>query len=85
MQKYVLSAFLLLLSELGNTQDRHEGWVRLNLNHWGQSKFGIGLELHHRRQANYWTANKNLLDESLLTIVRPWIYFRLVIKFYPPN
>jgi hypothetical protein len=81
MRKYGLLAFLLLLSELGNTQDRHEGWVRLNLNHWLQPKLGIGLELHHRRQANYWTSDKNMLEESMLTIVRPWIYLKLPSKW----
>ncbi|MFN5607754.1 MAG: hypothetical protein ACK483_08635, partial [Bacteroidota bacterium] len=72
MLRFRLVLLLLALPILGYTQDRNEGWIRLNLNHWIQPKFGVGLELHHRRQANYWTTDKNLLDESMLTIVRPW-------------
>jgi len=81
MLRFRLVLLLLALPILGYTQDRNEGWIRLNLNHWIQPKFGVGLELHHRRQANYWTTDKNLLDESMLTIVRPWIYFRLPSKW----
>jgi len=81
MRKYGLLFFLLALSALGYSQDRYEGWVRLNLNHWFQPKLGIGLELHHRRQANYWTSDKNMLEESMLTIVRPWIYLKLPSKW----
>lgn len=81
MQKFGLVLYFLILSGLGYSQDRYEGWIRLNLNHWVQPKFGWGLELHHRRQSNYWTSEKNILDESMLTIVRPWIYFKLPSKW----
>ena len=81
MKKYGLLFFLLALSALGYSQDRYEGWIRLNLNHWVQPKLGMGLELHHRRQANYWTSDKNILEESMLTIVRPWIYLKLPSKW----
>lgn len=81
MLRFRFVLLLLAISIIGFTQDRHEGWIRLNLNHWIQPKFGVGLELHHRRQANYWTTDKNLLDESMLTIVRPWIYFKLPSKW----
>ncbi|MEY4587051.1 MAG: hypothetical protein RIT05_1469 [Bacteroidota bacterium] len=81
MLRFRFVLLLVALPIIGFTQDRNEGWIRLNLNHWIQPKLGVGLELHHRRQANYWTTDKNLLDESMLTIVRPWIYFRLPSKW----
>lgn len=58
------------------TQTRYESWTRVNFTHWTKSKFGIGLELQHRRQSNYWTENRNIFEQSMVTFVRPWIYYK---------
>ena len=77
MRKVALSVLILITISLsGWTQTRYESWVRANLNHWVRPKAGIGLELHHRRQSNFLNNEKDLLDKPMLTIVRPWFYYR---------
>ena len=77
MSKVVLTVLILLSVSLpGWSQTRYESWVRINLNHWIGSKTGIGLELHHRRQSNFLNDEKDILDKPMLTIVRPWLYYR---------
>jgi Protein of unknown function (DUF2490) len=73
-----LTALLLFFSiATGWTQTRYEFWTRLNFNYWVNKKTGIGLELHHRRQSNYWSDQKNIFEESMLTIIRPWLYRKI--------
>lgn len=73
-----LATLLLFFSIVtGWTQTRYESWTRLNFNYWGNKKTGIGLELHHRRQSNYWVTEKNIFDEPMLTIIRPWLYRKI--------
>jgi len=82
MRKVVLSVLILLTISLSSwTQTRYESWVRVNLNHWIGPKTGIGIELHHRRQSNFLNEEKNILDKPMLTIVRPWFYYRGLKKF----
>lgn len=61
----------------GFAQDRREAWLRINLIHWQTPKKGIGLEFHQRTQANYKTDDKDILRYPLLTIIRPWLYWKL--------
>lgn len=77
MRKRFLTLVLVFTTAFGWAQTRYESWVRVNSNHWVNNKWGIGLELHHRRQSNFWKAEKNIFEESMLTIVRPWLYRKI--------
>jgi len=77
MRFTLLILLLITTPSLSWAQTRHESWVRANFNHWMNPKFGIGLELHHRRQSNYWTEQENIFEESMLTIIRPWVYHKI--------
>ena len=77
MQKRTLTLVLLFITSISWSQSRYESWARLNFNYWGNKKTGIGLELHHRRQSNFWAAEKNIFEESMLTIIRPWLYLKI--------
>jgi hypothetical protein len=81
MRKLVLALSLLFIVFVGRSQTRHEAWVRVNFNHSVGAKTGIGLELHHRRQANFLTEDKNLLHKPSLNIIRPWFYYRGFKKY----
>ena len=63
------------------SQTRYESWIRVNLNHVLSNRLSTGLELQHRRQSNYWNHEKNILDESMQTMIRPWIYWKDSKKF----
>ena len=76
MRKVIFILSFVFLGFLGRTQTRHEAWLRVNLTHWMGPKTGIGLELHHRRQSNFLNDEKDILDKPMLTIVRPWFYYR---------
>jgi hypothetical protein len=76
LRKIILLPFLLLLLAEGLAQDRHEAWLRVNLVHWHAPKKGIGLELHQRMQSNYWIDDKNPFEHPMLSIVRPWLYWK---------
>lgn len=76
MSRLFLLLTILFFGLTGWSQTRHESWVRVNLNHWFSPKFGIGLELHHRRQSNFLNEEKNIFDIPMLNIVRPWVYYR---------
>jgi hypothetical protein len=76
LRKQLLLPFLLLLLLEGQAQDRKEAWLRVNLVHWYTPQKGIGLELHQRMQSNYWTADKNPFEYPMLSIVRPWLYWK---------
>ena len=77
MRKILLLPFLVLLLLNGLAQDRHEAWLRVNLIHWSTPKKGIGLELHQRTQSNYWTEDQNLFRYPMLSIIRPWLYWKI--------
>jgi hypothetical protein len=76
LRKILLLPFLLLLLLSGRAQDRREAWLRVNVVHWYVPQRAIGLELHHRTQANYITDDNNIFLHPLVTIVRPWLYWR---------
>lgn len=82
MRSFGTILFLLFAAGIsGWSQTRHEAWVRVNFNHTIAAKTGIGLELHHRRQSNYLTKESNKWDKPMLTIVRPWFYYRGLKKY----
>lgn len=76
MKRVVFILTFVFLGFIGRAQTRHEAWLRVNLTHWMGPKAGIGLELHHRRQSNFLNDEKDILDKPMLTIVRPWFYYR---------
>lgn len=49
----------------------------MNLVHWYAPKKAMGLELHQRMQSNYWTKEKNPFEHPMLSIARPWLYWKL--------
>ena len=81
MRKILLLPFLVLLLLNGLAQDRHEAWLRVNLVHWYMPQRAIGLELHHRPQANYNTEENNIFRYPSVTIIRPWLYWRTKKKW----
>lgn len=76
MKKILTVTALLLFVLLGQAQDRQEAWLRINLTHWYAKKSGWGVELHQRTQSNYLADEKNIFSYPLLTIIRPWLYWR---------
>ena len=60
----LLILLFTITPSLSWAQTRHESWIRTNFNHWINPKLGIGLELHHRRQSNFWADEKNIFDEA---------------------
>ena len=77
MRKIILLPFLLLLLAEGLAQDRHEAWLRVNIIHWYKPSKAVGFEFHQRMQANYKTDDKNIFHYPSLTLIRPWLYWKL--------
>lgn len=76
MKKTLLACIVLLLVLAAQAQDRREAWLRVNVTHWYAKKRGWGLEFHQRMQSNYLAADNNIFSYPLLTIIRPWLYWR---------
>lgn len=72
--------FTLALSDLV-AQDRHEAWLRINISNWRAETGGWGIELHQRTQSNYLANDKNIFSSPLVTIIRPWLYWRIKSKW----
>ena len=69
---------ILFIPVIGYSQHRYESWVRLNVNYWVKSNVSISLELQNRRQSNN---NRNILEEDLLFMVRPWMHYKSKSKW----
>jgi hypothetical protein len=72
---------LLLVSLLTSAQTRNEFWGKLNVIHPFSDHWSIGLELHHRRQANYRSEDKNVFRYQLGNYARVMIYYQLPKKW----
>ena len=81
MKKLLLFFFFVQGLSTGYAQDRHEAWLRVNLIHWQKPNKAIGLEMHQRMQANYKTDDKNIFHYPAVTLVRPWLYWKLNKKW----
>ncbi len=81
MKKLLLFFFFVQGLSTGYAQDRHEAWLRVNLIHWQKPNKAIGLEMHQRMQANYKTDGKNIFHYPAVTLVRPWLYWKLNKKW----
>lgn len=73
-----LVIFSLLLASLSTSAQVHnEFWTRLNITHSVGGHWSIGLDMQHRRQANYLTGEKNLFHYPMSSSVRVWVYYQL--------
>ncbi len=77
MKKPLLFFLFVLAYSVSSAQDRHEAWLRVNLIHWQTPKKAIGVEMHQRMQSNYKSGDKNMFGYPLISLVRPWLYWKL--------
>lgn len=75
--KRIATIFGLVLPLLINAQTRKESWFRLNLTHRFNTNWSAGLDIQHRRQANYKKGDGNILHYPLSSFARAWIYYQL--------
>lgn len=75
MKKWMILFFLLPL--LSTAQNRKESWLKIQLTHRFNEQWSAGLELQHRRQANYLESDKNIFHYPLGNYGRVWIYKQL--------
>jgi hypothetical protein len=75
--KHFTTILGLLLPLLIQAQTRKESWFRLNLTHRFNTNWSAGLDIQHRRQANYKTGDGNILHYPLSSFARAWIYYQL--------
>lgn len=75
--KRALTIAALLLAVSLSAQTRRESWFRLNLTRRINPQWSAGLDLQHRRQANYRTGEHNFLHYPLSSFGRIWIYYQL--------
>ncbi len=74
MRILVATLFLPLASF---SQTRHEYWMKLNIIHPLKKEWSVAVELHHRRQSNYRSGDKNIFHYPLGNMARVWINYRL--------
>lgn len=60
-----------------SAQTRKESWIRLNLTRRINTNWSVGLDLQHRRQANYRTGDHNYMHYPLSSFGRAWLYYQL--------
>jgi len=70
-------AVLLFFPLLAFSQTRKEFWLKLNFTHQFSTKWMAGLDLQHRRQANFNQADKNIFHYTLANYGRIWLYYQL--------
>lgn len=58
-------------------QSRSEFWVKLNINHPINTKWSVGVDLHHRRQSNFQSGDKNIFHYPLGNYARVWLNYKL--------
>ena len=80
MRKFLFLLFSFILIS-GHAQTRNEFWCRLNITHPVDQKWSIGLDMHHRRQANYRDNDKNIFRYQLGNYMRLTVYYQLPKKW----
>lgn len=68
---------VLLVPQLAFAQTRKEFWLKVNLTHRFDTKWSAGLDVQHRRQANFKTADHNIFHHTMANYVRGWVYYQL--------
>lgn len=70
--------FIFFLYPLLTTaQTRNEFWLKAAVNHQFSKHWAAGIELHHRRQANFQSQDKNIFHYPLGNYARAWIQYKL--------
>jgi hypothetical protein len=77
LKNYLPVLLLAILMTTAYGQDRREAWLRINLIHWYKPTKAIGLEFHQRMQANFRTDDNNIFHYPSVTLLRPWLYWKL--------
>lgn len=80
MRNPVLVIFLFI-SSISTAQTRNEFWCRLNITHPLDKHWSIGIDMHHRRQANYQSGDKNIFRYQLGNYARLMLFYQLPEKW----
>lgn len=76
MRKFLFFLLCFMIVR-GSAQTRNEFWGKINITHPLNDRWSVGLDLHHRRQANYRTDDKNIFRYNLGNYGRILIYYKL--------
>lgn len=66
---------------MANGQTRNELWLKLNLTHAFHAKWSVGIDLQHRRQADFQSGDKNIFHYPLGNYARLWLYYKMPKKW----
>ena len=75
--KNILVWILLFLSNNLFSQNRNEFWVKASLIKKVDKHWAIGIDIQHRRQADYYKKDKNIFHFALTNSIRLWAYYKL--------
>lgn len=76
-----LALFILLLPIAASSQTRNECWLKMTVNRPLDEQWSVGVELQHRRQANFQIQDKNIFHYPLANYARAWITYKLPHKW----
>ncbi len=70
--------FIILFSNnLLFAQNQNEFWSRVNMNTKINSHWVLGIDVQHRRQADYLKHEKNIFHYTLTNSIRIWAFYKL--------
>lgn len=75
MKKILIA--LLLIPAFVQSQARNEFWIKVSAKHHFKNRWTAEVDFLHRRQANFYSGEKNMFHLKLLNSIRPWAYYQL--------
>ncbi|HEX7457344.1 MAG TPA: hypothetical protein VF301_02830, partial [Ginsengibacter sp.] len=70
--------FIILFSNnLLFAQNQNEFWSRINITKKIDSHWVLGIDVQHRRQADYLKHEKNIFHYTLTNSIRIWAFYKL--------
>lgn len=75
--KNILFLILLFLNSNLFSQNRNEFWSKVSLTKKINKHWAIGMDIQHRRQADFYKEDKNIFHFGLTNSIRVWAYYKL--------
>ena len=68
---------MLFLNSNLFSQDRNEFWSKISLTKKVNKQWSLGIDIQHRRQADFYKEDKNIFRFGLINSIRLWAYYKL--------
>ena len=75
--KKILFLILLFLNSNLFSQNRNEFWSKISLTKKVNKHWALGVDIQHRRQADFYKEDKDIFHFGLTNSIRLWAYYKL--------